>query len=242
MEKRNVTVLNCPVALMDINEALEAADNAIKNNQNFHIITINPEMIMNAQKNPIFFEILKNSDLNIPDGIGVEIALKLKKIKQTRIRGIDFSRQLLKLAFENNYRTALVGAKEEVIQKAKENIINKYPTLNVVYSRNGYFNNDVEIIEELKKSKPQILLLGLGSPRQEEFIIKAKKELSGCIMIGIGGSFDVFSGIIKESPAIFRKLGLEWLYRTILQPERFKRIFPVLPIFLIKCIINTSKD
>ncbi len=242
MEKRNITVLKCPVALIDTDEALKNTDNALKNNQNFHIITINPEMIMNAQKNAEFFEILRNSDLNIPDGIGVEIALKLKGANQKRTRGIDFSRKLLKLASENGYKTALVGAKEEIIQKAKENILNKYPNLNVVYSRNGYFKDDEEIIEELKSVEPQILLLGLGSPKQEEFIVKAKKELSGCAMIGIGGSFDVFSGVIKESPIIFRKLGLEWLYRTILQPERFKRIFPLLPIFLIKCIMDTSKD
>ena len=86
------------------------------------------------------------------------------------------------------------------------------------------------------------MLIGLGSPRQEEFIVKLKQSINGCIMVGVGGSFDVFSGIVKESPVIFRKLGLEWLYRTLLQPERFKRIFPVLPIFLLKCIMDTKKD
>ena len=70
-------------------------------------------------------------------------------------------------------------------------------------------------------------------------ISKLKNELNGCVMVGVGGSFDVFSGIVKESPKIYQKLGLEWLYRTILQPERFRRIFPVLPIFLIKCIMNS---
>ncbi len=242
MEKRNVTVLKCPVDILSLDEALSCTVNAVKNNQNFHVITINPEMIMNAQKNSDFFEIIKNSDLNIPDGVGVEIALKLKKVGQQRIRGIDFSRELLKSASENGFRVALVGAKEDVIQKAKENILAKYPDLNIVYSRNGYFSNDDEIINELKNTKPQILLLGLGSPAQEEFIAKAKNQLSGCAMVGVGGSFDVFSGIVKESPVIFRKLGLEWLYRTALQPERIKRIFPVLPIFLLKCIMNTDKD
>lgn len=242
MRDNSITVLNCPVDLLDSSSALNCAKKAIETKTNFHIITINPEMIINAQKNKHFFDILNNSDLNIPDGIGVKIALKLKKINQNQIRGIDFSRMLLKLAYDNNYTVALVGAKEEVIKKAQENILNKYPSLKIVYTRNGYFKNDEEIISEIKSKNPQIILVGLGSPRQEEFILKLKPHISGCVMIGVGGSFDVFSGIVKESPVIFRKLGLEWLYRTICQPERLKRIFPVLPIFLIKCIIDSKEE
>ena len=232
-------VLNCPIDLCSLDEALNKANDAIRNNINFQIITINPEMIMNAQKNEHFFNILSNSDLNIADGVGVKIALKLKKIKQNQIRGVDFSRELVKLASENNYRIAFLGTKEEIIQKAKENFLKKYPNLNFVYTRNGYFDDENKIIEEIKSANPQILLVGLGSPKQEEIIVKLKSVLQGCTMVGVGGSFDVFSGIVKESPMIYRKLGLEWLYRTILQPERFKRIFPVLPIFLIKCIIES---
>lgn len=235
-------ILNCPVCLLEIDEALDNAQCAIEQNKNFHIVTINPEMIMNAQKNKHFFDILHNSDLNIADGVGVEIALKMKrKINQRRIRGVDFSRKLVELASKKKYRIGFLGAKEEVIQKTKENFLTQYPNLNVVYLRNGYFNSDNEIIEEIKQASPQILLVGLGSPKQEEFIVKLKNILSGCVLIGVGGSFDVFSGIVKESPLIFQKLGLEWLYRTLLQPERFKRIFPVLPIFLIKCIIDNKQ-
>ena len=123
--------------------------------------------------------------------------------------------------------------------KAKENFLNQYPNLQFCYVRNGYFSDDEAVIQEIKKVSPQIILVGLGSPRQEEFISKLKNEISGCVFVGVGGSFDVFSGIVKESPKIFQKLGLEWLYRTISQPERIKRILPTLPIFLIKCIIST---
>lgn len=232
-------VLNCPVDLCNIEEALTCVKSALEDKINYQIVTINPEMIMNAQKNETFLNILKNSDLNIIDGVGVKIALKFQGINQNQIRGVDFSRKLIELASKNNYRVAFLGAKEEVINLAKENFLKEYPNLNFVYVRNGYFDDENEIINELKQANPQILLVGLGSPKQEEIISKLKSQLSGCAMVGVGGSFDVFSGIVKESPVIFRKLGLEWLYRTICQPERFKRIFPILPLFLIKCIISS---
>ena len=232
-------VLNCPVELINTEEALGRVSNALENKINYQIVTINPEMVMNAQKNEAFFNILNNSDLNIADGVGIKIALKFQKINLNHIRGVDFSRELIKLASKNNLRVAFLGAKEEVINLACENFLKEYPSLNIVYSRNGYFENDDEIIQEIKSANPQILLVGLGSPKQEELILKLKTQLNGCVMIGVGGSFDVFSGLVKESPKIWQKLGLEWLYRTLCQPERFKRIFPVLPIFLIKCIISS---
>lgn len=149
----------------------------------------------------------------------------------------------MNVASKNGYRVAFFGAKEEVIKKAKENILKTYPELNFVYMRNGYFDFEKrqEVYEELKQVNPQILLVGLGSPKQEMIIKELKEVLDGCTMVGVGGSFDVFSGIVKESPEIFRKLGLEWFYRTIKEPKRLKRIFPTLPIFLIKCIIDNVK-
>lgn len=235
------TVLNCRVDLVDTASTLDMCKEAIENNESFHIITINPEMIMNAQKNESFLNIINNSSLNVIDGIGVKIALKFQNINAINVRGVDLSRKLLDLAASNGYRVAFLGAKEEVIVKAIENVKTLRPTLNVVYSRNGYFKDQEEIIEQISMARPQILLVGLGSPFQEEFIVKLKQKLDGCVMVGVGGSFDVFSGIVEEAPIIYRKLGLEWLYRTIKQPERFKRIFPLLPMFLIKCIINSKK-
>ena len=89
---------------------------------------------------------------------------------------------------------------------------------------------------ELKKRSPKLILVALGSPRQEKFIYEAKHILNPALMIGIGGSLDVWSGSVKRAPKIFQSLGLEWLYRTITRPSRFKRIFPALPLFLIKVL------
>ena len=121
--KKKATVLNCPIDLYNADEALEEVRCALNEKRNFHIITINPEMIMNAQKNKDFFHIVNNSDMNIIDSVGVKIALKLKGINQNQIRGVDFARLLVKEAAQKNLKIAFIGAKEEVIKKTCENFL-----------------------------------------------------------------------------------------------------------------------
>ena len=211
------------------------------NNQGAHIVTINPEMIELGNKDEKLEKILKNADLVIPDGVGIKIALRLREIKQEQIAGIEFARELINVCADNGYPVAFIGAQEEVINRAVENIKNETPNLNVVYKHNGYYDDEDAIIDELLEKEPKVILVAMGVPRQEFFIEKIKSKKNDIIMIGVGGSFDVWSGFTKRAPVIWQKLGLEWLYRTIKQPERFKRIFPTLPRFLIKVIIETTQ-
>ena len=201
------------------------------------VVTINPEMYKEAERNPEFKKIIDEAELVIPDGIGIKIALLLKGKKVSRIPGIDFAKSLLEICAKENKSVAIIGAKEEVINKAVENLKNEIEQLNIVYCHNGYFDNNDLIYKELQEKKPNLVLIALGSPKQEYFIYNAKRLLSPCLMVGIGGSLDVWSGNVKRAPKLYRALGLEWLYRTITQPERFKRIFPTLPLFLLKVLI-----
>jgi N-acetylglucosaminyldiphosphoundecaprenol N-acetyl-beta-D-mannosaminyltransferase len=187
-----------------------------------------------ANKDLEFVNIVREAEMVIPDGVGVKIALKLNGFNAERIPGVDFAKKLLEEAALNNIPVAIVGAKEEVINKAVENLQREISGLNIVYYHNGYFNDDSQIYSELLAKSPKLILVAMGSPRQEKFIYEAKKVLKPALMIGIGGSLDVWSGMVKRAPKIFQKLGLEWLYRTATQPERIKRIFPTLPLFLIK--------
>lgn len=202
------------------------------------VVTVNPEMISNAQKDSSFMEIVNNAQLVIPDGIGVEIGLKILGYNVKRIAGIEFGKKLLNYAQQSGETVALIGAKPEILSLATNKIKEEFPFLNIVYTHDGYFSDDGEIIQNLENSCPDILLVALGSPKQEIFINKAKNYLPNSIMIGLGGSFDVWSGVVKRAPLIYRKLGLEWLYRTVKEPQRFRRIFPVLPLFIINVIIE----
>lgn len=221
---------------LKLDDALNNADFLIKQEKPSQVITINPEMFAEAEKNKSFKELLENAEMIFPDGVGVKIALKINGVDSDRIPGIDFAWKLLEKAEKENLSVAIIGAKEEIIAKAVDKIKNNFSKINIVYARNGYFNNDVEVYNELKEKNPQIILVAMGSPRQEFFIRNAKNVLSRGLMVGIGGSLDVWSGNVKRAPKIFQMTGTEWLYRTLLQPERFKRIFPALPLFLIKAL------
>lgn len=219
---------------LSFEEAISEAKNLIDGGKVSQVVTINPEMFEYANKDSEFINIIKESEMVIPDGVGVKIALKINGYNVERIPGVDFAKRLLKEAAINNIPVAIVGAKEEIITKAVKKLQNEINGLNIVYYHNGYFDNDSEIYNELNSKSPRLILVAMGSPRQEKFIYNGKRYLKPALMIGIGGSLDVWSGAIKRAPMIFQKLGLEWLYRTVTQPERFKRIFPTLPLFLIK--------
>ncbi len=222
-------------------EAVLKAKSLIDGGRVAQVITINPEMFDAAEKDSNFANIIREAEMVIPDGVGVKLGLKLKGKNVSRIPGIDFAKRLLKEAAISNIPVAIIGSKNEVITKAVENLKKEISGLNIVYYHNGYFSDDNEIYGELKKSSPKLVLVALGSPKQEKFIYGAKKILNPALMVGIGGSLDVWSGTVKRAPEIFRKLGIEWLYRTVTQPSRFKRIFPALPLFLIKVLSYKDK-
>lgn len=237
MQRRQKNLLGYNIDLFNVEEALDYSNSLIDSAKSSHIVTINPEIIEYANKHENFAKILKEAELVIPDGIGIKIGLKINGENVQRITGIGFAHFLLENAQKNNIPVALVGAKPHVIEKAYENLKQEMPELNVVYKHDGYFKDcKQEVIDGIKNASPKLLLVALGAPMQEEFIYELKSILPSTLMIGIGGSFDVWAGEVQRAPEIWQKLGLEWLYRTIKQPERFKRIFPTLPLFVYNVI------
>ena len=237
----SVELLGYSIDDYSFDEAVLKAKELIDSDKVSQVITINPEMFQTADNDSSFASIVREAEMVIPDGIGIKIGLKLTGKNVARIPGIDFAKKLLNEAALSNIPVAIIGSKEEVITKAIENLQNEISGLNIVYYHNGYFDNDEEIYSELKNHSPKLILIAMGSPRQEKFIYEAKKKLNPALMVGIGGSLDVWSGFVKRAPKIYQILGLEWLYRTITQPSRFKRIFPTLPLFLIRVLNYKEK-
>ncbi len=241
MERVKTKLLGFDIDTFDFETAVSYAVDLISSSKGGQVVTINPEMIENGLKSPYFAKILNDADLVIPDGVGVKIGLKLKGAEAQRIAGIEFSHRLVSECAKNNYPIALVGAKPEIINKAAENLKSEFENLEIVYIQDGYFKDTERVLQELAQSEPRFVLVALGSPKQEEFILEARKLLPSALMIGVGGSFDVWSGVVERAPEVYQKMGLEWLYRTVKEPSRFKRIFPTLPRFLLRVVADKFK-
>lgn len=197
------------------------------------IVAINPEKLMKSRRDPELRAILNEATVGIPDGVGVVIASRLRggNIKE-RITGIDMMEHLCKEAAMRNVSVFLYGAKPGVAKQAATKLQEQYPKLKVAGTLDGYVKDEEEIIQTINDSGAKVLFVALGSPTQEQFIIRNKDKLNVSVFQGVGGSFDVFSGNIERAPATFRKLGLEWLYRLLKEPSRWKRQME-LPKFLI---------
>lgn len=238
MERKTAKLLGFEIDTFTLLDAVDYALELIKNQKGGQVVTINPEMIEFGLKNSEFAQILHNADLVVSDGVGVKIGLKIKGTNVQRVAGIEFSHKLIEQCAQNNFPIALIGAKPHIIEKASTNLKSEIENLNICYIQDGYFKDTEQVLSELAKSSPKLVLVALGSPKQEEFIVQARKLLPQAVMIGVGGSFDVWSGEVERAPEIYQKMGLEWLYRTVKEPQRFKRIFPNLPRFLFRVIFS----
>lgn len=236
MERKLFKLLGFNIDIFNMEESINWAKHLIDSNKSSHIITINPEIIQASKKNPDLAKILHEAELVIPDGIGVEVGLKINGIKAKRIAGIEFAKNLLKETASNGISVGFLGAKPHVLQKACKNLKKEIPELNIVYTQDGYFDDKTTVIKDLKEKNPKLLLVAIGAPKQEELIYELKSILPATVMIGVGGSFDVWAGEVKRAPEFWQKYGIEWLYRTLKQPERLRRIFPTLPIFFCNII------
>jgi N-acetylglucosaminyldiphosphoundecaprenol N-acetyl-beta-D-mannosaminyltransferase len=203
-----------------MSDFVNIVNQAIIQEKKTFIVTVNPVIISNTRE-PIYKRIIEKADYFLPDGEGICLSAKLAGTKlNERITGIDLSYELLRLANKKNYSIYLLGASSNVVKSTVKVIDSFYPGVKVVGSMNGYGFNESEVVKEIKEKKPDIILVGMGSPKQELWIGKNLSSFSKGIFIGVGGSFDVISGEVKRCPKPLRILKLEWLYRTFQKAEK----------------------
>lgn len=204
------------------------------------VFTPNPEMVMLARKDTDFKKILDSGDLVIPDGIGVVYASRLTKNKiPRRVAGIDLLTNLFERMGKNGNSVYFLGSAEGVAEAAAIKMKEQFPSLKIVGTSHGYFADEdsAPIIAKINEAKPDMLVVGLGFPRQEKWIFRHKHQLCAKILWGAGGSLDVLSGKIPRAPKIFQKLGIEWLFRLLRQPRRIWRQ-RVLVKFVFVVLVN----
>jgi N-acetylglucosaminyldiphosphoundecaprenol N-acetyl-beta-D-mannosaminyltransferase len=232
-----VSILGIPVTQMDFADILQHissyldASNLVEARKPLMIITLNSEMAGLAIGDHEFDNAVAAASLIVPDGIGIILASKILGTPlQSRICGIDLGEQLFEMAVDRSFTVYLLGATEEVIQGACENLFFRLPELRIVGAHHGYFDSveEKQILSEIRLKRPHILLVGLGTPKQEKWLANHLRELPPCVCMGVGGSFDVWSGMVSRAPDWVRRIGLEWLYRIIRQPKRIFRTFSLI--------------
>ena len=201
-------------------------NNLMKDKKTF-IITANPEIIMYSENNREIEEMFNDKYVSVvPDGIAVVRAARMIGNEVTeRITGVDIAEKLFEYCNELRKSLYLFGAKQEVIDALKKVIDNKYPNIKLLGTTNGYVKDKAAIMKKISKKKPDVVMVALGVPLQEKLIYEYLNEFEKGIFIGVGGSFDVLSGIKKRAPKLFIKTNTEWLYRIACEPKRLKRFW-----------------
>ena len=233
MEKEKILGFN--VVTYKMEQLVQKIFKDYENNEQIFIVNINPEIAASNYKNEEFKNVLNQQKYQIPDGSGIVWASKKQKgnIKE-RIAGIDLMLKICEESQKYSSNIFLYGGKESIAEKAKEQLETLFPKIRIVGTKNGY-DEEEKVLQELRKNPVDILFVGLGSPKQENFIIKYKEELKNIkILMPVGGSLDVISKTKKRAPKWVIKCNIEWLYRLVKEPTRiFRQTKLVKFVFLV---------
>jgi N-acetylglucosaminyldiphosphoundecaprenol N-acetyl-beta-D-mannosaminyltransferase len=235
MKTNSVPVLDIEFVNMRFDQVVEMLFSDIKSNRKSFIVTANPEIVMYAQEHPDYKKIVQSADMVVPDGYGIILASKVLGTPIVeRVAGYDLTVRLLELGNEKKMKIYLLGGREETNQKAVANIHRTYPNIQIVGRHHGFFDwEKSHVTADIKAANPDVIFVALGFPRQEQWISKHLNQFSSGLFMGVGGSIDVLAGEVQRAPQIWQKLNLEWFYRLISQPSRWRRMLAI-PRFLIQ--------
>ncbi|MDD2218010.1 MAG: WecB/TagA/CpsF family glycosyltransferase [Eubacteriales bacterium] len=250
MKSRRKSILGIPVDMVTKEEAFEIFTELMTRPGFDIIVTPNSEIVVNATEDDELAAIIKTAGLIIPDGIGLVYASGILGYDlDERITGIDFLTVILAYLENKGKSIYLLGSKpgetneKSVAYMAGQAMKERFPMLKIAGTHHGYFGEGEEkaIVEEINASGADFLCVALGSPKQEKFLYRYKKDFTSAVCgIGVGGSLDVWAGTVLRAPEFYQKHGLEWLYRFIKQPSRFPRMIK-LPIFILKVIAQKNR-
>ncbi|MBQ4382139.1 MAG: WecB/TagA/CpsF family glycosyltransferase [Oscillospiraceae bacterium] len=233
-----VPVLGVEFDNVNMEEAAERCMELMHSPGFHYMVTPNPEIVWECRKDAELREIINGADVVTPDGIGIVLGARIlgTPVKE-KVGGADLTEELLhRLSLEGG-TAYFLGAKPGIAEKAARVMEEKYPGLRIVGTGDGYFTDDGPVVEKINAAGPQLLLVCLGASKQEKWIKKYSSVLNARLAVGLGGSLDVYAGAVARAPESWQKLNLEWLYRLIKEPRRFKRQLR-LPAFLFAVIFE----
>ncbi|WP_176365091.1 WecB/TagA/CpsF family glycosyltransferase [Pseudoalteromonas ulvae] len=210
----------------------------------FYRADLNVNTIIEAQHSGLIRDFIECADIVNIDGMGIILACKLFSIQPPeRVTGVDLFYDLLKLSDIKKYKVYFLGATQETIDILNQKVMMEFPNVTIAGSKNGYFNNDFDsVIAEINECEPDLLFIGMKSPEKEILAYKYKELLKVKMIVGVGGTFDVYTGKVKRAPIWIQNIGFEWLYRVYQEPRRmWKRYLTSNTKFLILLIKGLLK-
>ena len=226
---------------LTLDEAAEAGAALVEGGGFHYAVTPNPEFLLTARHDEPFRQALLGADLVLADGVGVTYAAKiLGRPLKGRVPGIEFAQRLAAWMAAHGKRLFLLGAKPGVAELAAANLKAAYPGLIVCGTHDGYFQEDGPVVKAIQESAADVVFVCLGAPKQELWMVRNGPAAGARLMVGLGGSLDVFAGVVERAPEGFQKLGLEWLYRLTREPKRIGRMAR-LPLFLVSAVGERGK-
>lgn len=242
--KEPVKILDVPVHPLTMGEAVSVLEESITSGEQAFVVTANAEIIMMCQEDAGYKKIVsQDAQLVLPDGAGAVWAGRHLGYKiPERVAGFDLYCQLLDKAAQKGYKAFFFGGSPGIAEAAKAKSEELYPGVQVVGCRNGYFKEEESqaIIDEINASGADMLFAALGAPKQEKWLVRYREQLKPKILMGIGGSFDVFAAKMERAPKWMQDASLEWLFRLYKQPSRFMRMM-ALPKFVLKVVFSGKK-
>lgn len=235
-------ILGSQINDISLEQAIKSAEELLVAQGVHFIVTPNSEICLKGYKNEKLRSITKEADLSLPDGFGLKIGgFILGQNINNIVTGVDFSYALFNLAEKKNYSVLLIGGKGKSGTKAVENLKIKHPKLRAQYLNGGIFDEQgnsefPDFLDKINQIKPDIILVNLGAPKQEYFMFNNRHNLDTKLMIGVGGTIDFLAGNVRRAPKWINRIGMEWFYRLIQEPWRWKRIFNAVILFPLACI------
>ncbi len=202
------------------------------------IVTPNAEMLYLARRDAAFRGILNSADIALPDGAGTVLAGKiLKRPPLTKIAGVEFALELCQLLAKENRSLYILGGKPGVAEKAGDNLARRFSGLRICGTAHGFYESQTEALAAVKAAKPDCVFVCLGFPLQEA----VASQLDGTLALCLGGSADIYAGNSRRAPSWMIRLNLEWLYRLLQDPKRWKRML-TLPLFVAECFLERRRN
>ena len=230
MFEQKIQIFQCNIDNLSLDETINKIESIISERKPRQHVVVNAGKIVKIYENSELKKIVTSCEIINADGVAVVWASRLlgKPLKE-RVSGIDLMIKLLTKACEKQYRVYFLGGEKKILEASIDKCINTYAGLNIAGYRDGYWKieQENEVVEEIARTEPDILFVGISSPKKEIFLSKYLTKLNVPFCMGVGGSFDILSGKLSRAPLIIQKMGFEWLWRFIQEPHRLWRRYVI---------------